>query len=116
MCVSLYHVIQNLFPQQLRLRGPARPLLPPHRPLLSFAEETGTEKWKTGASAGKFPPYGFLRIGIYVFGLVWMYFFYSLFRNDDVSKKTKLEWFIEPCKVRGELLFAISLLRLVASF
>lgn len=106
MCVSLYHVIQNLFPQQLRLRGPARPRLPPHRPLLSFAEETGTEKWSTGASAGKFPPYGFLRIGIYVLGLVWMYFFYSIFRNDDGSCLKKLEWFVEPCKVRGELLFA----------
>lgn len=109
MCVSLYHVIQNLFPQQLRLRGPARPRLPPHRPLLSFAEETGTEKWNTGASAGKFPPYGFLRIGIYVLGLVWMYFFYSKCRNDEGSCLKKLELFVEPCKVRGELLFAFFL-------
>lgn len=118
MCVSLYHVIQSLFPQQLRLRGPSRPRLPPHRPLLSFAEETGTEKWSTEASAGKFPPYGFLRIGIYVLGLVWLYFFYSIFRNDGSFHK-KLEWFVEPCKVRGELLFAFffrSLLKPVASF
>lgn len=105
MCVSLYHVIHNLFPQQLRLRGPDRPRLPPHRPLLYFAEETGTEKWNTGASAGKFPPYGFLRIGIYLLGLVWMYFFYSKCRNDGSCLK-KLEWFVEPFKVRGELLFA----------
>lgn len=97
----------NFFPQQLRLRGPARPRLPPHRPLLSFAEETGTEKWNSAASAGKFPPYGFLRIGIYVLGLVWMYFFYSKCRKDDASCLSKLEWFVEPCKVRGEL-FAFS--------
>ncbi|KAI2651472.1 hypothetical protein H4Q32_019576 [Labeo rohita] len=65
-----------------RLRGPARPRLPPHRPLLSFAEETGTEKWNTGASAGKFPPYGFLRI-VYV----------------GMMKSLKnLEWFVKPCK------------------
>lgn len=67
VCVSLSRNT-NLFPQQLRLRGPARPRLPPQRPLLSFAEETGTEKWNSAASAGKFPPYGFLRIGIYVLG------------------------------------------------
>lgn len=75
MCVSLYHITKTLFPQQLRLRGPARPRLPTQRPLLSFDEETGTEKWNRGASAGKNPPYGFLRIGIYVLGLVWMYHF-----------------------------------------
>lgn len=38
-----------------------------------------------------------------------MYFFYSKCRNDEGSCLKKLELFVEPCKVRGELLFAFFL-------
>lgn len=70
--VCLYHVTQ-FFPQQGRLRGPAKPRMPTTAPhFFVFMKKTATERWRRATNPGKCRPFGFLRIGIYVLGFVWM--------------------------------------------
>lgn len=58
--VCLYHITQ-FFPQQGRLRGPAKTPNANHStPLLCLHEETATGKWRRGTNPGKCRPFGFL--------------------------------------------------------
>lgn len=89
MCVSLLSRNKLISPASWATGSFQAPNASP-----SACDEESTSERRT---QGKYRPFGFLRIGIYMLGLVWMYPFFT-----DIKEMRGLIG--APCKVRGELI------------